>query len=151
MHDGVLFVILRVDLAVDSRHAFSESDHGVLIHRHVCVGFSTRLRSGDFGFYLLDDGIKAVHVGADQMVFDLNSLTGVNQLLQPDLFIIREIAILPLFQQLLDFGIHRVQLRDVLSQLFRYGVMSRLPRRYLQFLQRGSGRSCQRLEGVRPV
>ena len=90
LDQAVLLVILRVDLRVDGSHTLSGGDHGVLVHGHVRVGLSARLRTGYLCLDLLGDGLKAVCVRRSQMVFNFDGFPRVNELVQPNLVLFGE-------------------------------------------------------------
>ena len=107
--------------------------------------------AGDLGFHLLSDGFKTVRFSRSQVVLDDDPFAGVDQLLQANLIILREITILPLFQEPFDFLIDGVQLIDVGLQLGRHTGIAIGVCGGLQFNQRIAGIGSQRFEGFRPL
>ena len=108
------------------------------------------MRTCNFGFHLLSDGVKAVRFSRGQMILDDDRLTGIDQLLQTDLVTFGEVAVLPLFQQLFNFRIQSIQLVDISLQLRGHSGIAVGIRCSLQFSQRITGISGERLKGLRP-
>ena len=85
------------------------------------------------------------------MVFDLNGLAGVDQLLQTDFVLVGEISVLTLIQQTADLRVHSVQLVNVAGKLVSHGGIARRLGGFAHFLQLAAGGGGQLLEGVRPL
>ena len=149
LDQGIFLVVLLVQRGVDGGHALGGSDHGVFIY--CCTDFlSTGFCTGHFGFHLVPDGVEAVCVGCGQVVFDLNGLAGVDELLQADFIAFRQLPVLLLIQQPGDLLIHGVKGINVGPQLCGNGRIARLVGCFLQAGELLTGAGGQALEGVRP-
>ena len=124
LNHGIFLVILRVQFLVDSGHAIGQADDGILIYRDIGICLAPCLSTGNFGLYFLDNGIKAAGIRAGQVILDLYGFAGIYELLEPDLVGIRQVAPLPLLQQLFDLAIHFVEGLDVRGKLLRYTGMA---------------------------
>ena len=151
LNEGEFLVVLLCQLGIDRTHALGGGFDGVFIDRYIRIRLSRSLRAGDFCLQLLTDLFKAVRIGSGQMVFNLNGLAGVDQLLQTDFVLVGKIPVLTLFQQAADLRIHRVQLVDVAGKLVGHGGIARRLSGLAHFLQLAAGGGGQLLEGVRPL
>ena len=149
LDQGIFLVVLLVQRTVHGRHALGGSDHGVFIY--CCADFlSTGFRTGHLGFHLVSDSVEAVCVGGGQVVFDLDGLAGVDELLHADFISLRQLPVLLLFQQPGDLLVHGVQGVDVGLQLCGNGRIARLVCSFLQAGELLTGAGGQALEGFRP-
>ena len=149
LDQSVLFVILLVQRSIDSGHALCGGDHGVFIHGGADF-LSTGFRTGHLGFHLVSDSVEAVCVGGGQVVFDLDGLAGVDELLQADFISLRQLPVLLLFQQPGDLFVHGVQGIDVGLQLRGHRGISGIVSVFLQAGELLTGAGGQALEGFRP-
>ena len=149
MDQGIFLVVLLVQRGVDGGHALGGSNHGIFIHGSADF-LSTGFRTGYLGFHLVPDGIEAVRISGGQVVFDLNGLAGVDELLQADFISLRKLPVLLLFQQPSDLFVHGVQGVDVGLQLRGNGRIARLVGGFLQAGELLTGAGSQGLEGFRP-
>ena len=85
------------------------------------------------------------------MILDLNGFTCVDQLLQPDFFLVSQKTILALFQQALDFHVHLIQRLDVCRQPLRHTGVAVLIGSFFQRLQFGARAVRQVLKRIRPL
>ena len=76
---------------------------------------------------------------------------GIDQLLQPDFILIGEMAVLPLFQQPLDFRIHLIQRLNIRSETLRDTGIAVLVGGLLESRQFIPSRSSERFERICPV
>ena len=151
LNHGVFLVILRGQFRVDRGHTFRRGDDGILIDGNVRVALSHGLGAGDGGLHLFFNGGKAIRIGGRQIVLDLDGVTGIDQLLQPDLFIIREEPVLPFLQEALDLRVHGIQLPDAFGQIIRHGSISGLIGGSLEGFQFRPSRGREFLPGIRPL
>ena len=84
------------------------------------------------------------------MVFDLDGLAGVDELLQADFISLRQLPVLLLFQQPGDLFVHGVQGINVSLQLRGNGRIARLIGGFLQAGKLLTGAGGQALKGFRP-
>ena len=150
LDDGIFLVILRVQFRIDGGHTLCGGLDCVFIDGHVRAALSTRLRAGHFRFDLLCDSLEAVRVGWREVVLDLDSFTGVDEFLQPDLIRFREITVLTLLQKRFDFCVQRIQRFDVLGKLLRYAGIAALVSRSLEVGEFFPCAGGEGLEGIRP-
>ena len=148
---AVFLVVAFIDLSVDDRHALSSRFYCIFIDGRIRVGFTSCLCAGDFRFDLLSDGLKAACFLWGQMILDFNGFAGIDQLLQPDFILIGEMAVLPLFQQPLDFRIHLIQRLNIRSETLRDTGIAVLVGSILERLQFSACAVRQAFERIRPV
>ena len=79
----ILLVVVRINLLIDRRQALCRRNDSVFIHGNVGVTLPACLRTGNLGFQLLTDGLKALGVAGirHKIVPDLNGFTSIYQLL----------------------------------------------------------------------
>ena len=150
LYEGEFLVVLLRQLGIDRTHALGGGFHGIFINGHIRVRLSRSLRAGDFRLQLLPNLLKTVRISSRQVVFDLNGLAGVDQLLKAHLIFFSEQFGLPLFQQAADLRVHGVQFVDVAGKLVGHGGIARRLSGFAHFLQLAAGGGGQLLEGVRP-
>ena len=151
LNERIFFIISLINLRVDRRHALGSGFDSVFVNAHVRIRFAARLGTGNLCFHLLGDGGELVRLFRRQVVLDLDSFTGINELLQPDFVLLGEIPVLPFFQQTADLRIHLIQRLDIRCNPLRYAGIADLVGSILEILKLRARAVCQRFEGVRPV
>ena len=146
LNDGILFIVLLVQLSVDSSHTLGKPQHCVFVHGNICVRLTARLSPCDLGIHLLQHSIKAVCVCRCELILDFDGFPRIDEFLQANLILFRKVAVLALLEQFANLSVQRVQRFDVRRQLAGYGIVSGFVRRGLESLKLLASGSSQRLE-----
>ena len=151
LDQGVLAVILGVDLRIDRSQPLGSGDHGVLVHGHIRILLTTGLGPGDLGLHFVENGLETLGLAVWlKFVLDDDSFPVVDKLLQADFLVIGQVPVLALLQQGFDLPVHAVEAVDVRLNLLGHAGVPGIFRCALQRLKLGAGGLRQGFPGIRP-